>query len=140
MPENNPHFLDTNIWLYAILKKGSTEKIEYAQSLIDLQPAVLSTQVLTEVCSELLNKGKEAEANVQNFVETAYSQHRVVELDKHAYLTAVDLRKDYGLSFRDSLIAAAAFTGGARIIYSDKLKHGTVFREMLSVIDPLKHK
>lgn len=138
MPENNPHFLDTNIWLYAILKRGRAEKVEYAQSLIDIQPATVSTQVVSEVCAELLRKTKQSESAVQKFIEDVYTQHRVVDLDKNAFLTASDLRRDYVLPVRDSLIAAAAFNAGARIIYSDKLKHGLVLREVLSVIDPLK--
>lgn len=138
MPENNPHFLDTNIWLYAHLKRGPAEKVAYAQSLIDLQAAVISTQVISEVCAELLKKTRGSELDAQKFIEDVYTHHRVVDLDKNAFLTASDLRRDYALTFRDSLIAAAAFNGGARIIYSDKLKHGLIFRETLSVINPLK--
>ena len=138
MPENNPHFLDSSIWLSAFLQKGRENKIAASQDLIRLQPAILSTQVINEVCTDLLKKGKQSEEEIRRFIEQAFTNHKVVELDKNGYMTASEFREKYGLSFRDSLIAAAAFVGGARIIYSEEIKPGQVFREVLHTINPLK--
>lgn len=137
MPENNPHFLDSSIWLYSLLGKGREQKITAARDLIGLQPAILSTQVINEVCTDLLKKGKQSEADIRRFIEDAYTNHQVVELDKNGFITASEFREKYGLSFRDSLIAAAAFVGGARIIYSEHIKPGQIFREVLHTINPL---
>ena len=136
MPENNPHFLDTSIWKYALLKRGKAEKIESAQALIDTQPAIVSTQVVDEVATELLKNKKLGEEAVRNFIETVFNNHRVVELNKEGYLMAADFRRDYALDLRDSLIIAAAFFGGARMIYSDALKPGVIYREVLHTINP----
>jgi predicted nucleic acid-binding protein len=136
MPENNPHFLDTSIWRYAVLKKGKPEKIESAQSLLKMQPAIVSTQVINEVSSELLKDKKLGEEAVKDFIEAVFNNHRVVELDKDGYLMAADFRRDYSLDLRDSLIIAAAFFGGARMIYSDALKPGVIYREVLHTINP----
>jgi predicted nucleic acid-binding protein len=137
MPENNPHFLDSSIWLYAFLRKGSEKRITASQDLIRLQPAILSTQVINEVCTDLLNKGKQSEEEIRRFVEQAFTNHKVVELDKNGYMTASEFREKYGLSFRDSLTATAAFVGGARMLYSENIKPGHIFREVLHTINPL---
>jgi len=137
MPENNPHFLDSSIWLYPFLRKGSEKKIAASQDLINLQPAILSTQVINEVCADLIKKGKQSEADIRRFLEDVFTNHQVVELDKNGFITASEFREKYGLSFRDSLIAAAAFVGGARIIYSEDIKAGQIFREVLHTINPL---
>lgn len=136
MPENNPHFLDTSIWKYAVLKKGIAEKIESAQALVNMQPALVSTQVINEVCTELLKNRKLGEDALRSFIEDVYTNHRVVELNKEGYLMAADFRRDYSLNFRDSLLVAAAFLAGARIIYSDTFKPGLMFRENLQTINP----
>jgi predicted nucleic acid-binding protein len=136
MPENNPHFLDTSIWRYAILRKGKPEKIESAQALINMQPALVSTTVINEVCTELLKDRKQGEEKLRNFIEDVYTNHRVVELNKEGFLMAADLRRDHSLTVRDSLIVAAAFLAGARMIYTDGIKPGLMFRENLQTIDP----
>lgn len=137
MPENNPHFLDSSIWLYSLLGKGREQKIMAARDLINLQPAILSTQVIKEVCLDLLKKGKQSEADIRRFIEDAYTNHQAVELDKNSFITDSEFREKYELSFRDSLIAAAAFVGGARIICSEDIKPGQIFREVLHTINPL---
>lgn len=136
MPENNPHFLDTSIWKCALLKKGKAERIESAQSLIAMQPAIVSTHIIDEVCMELLEKGKQAEESIHNFIEDVYTNHQVVALDKNGYLAASDLRRDYSLKLRESLIVAAALLAGAKMIYSETFKPGLVFREALNTINP----
>jgi predicted nucleic acid-binding protein len=136
MPDTNPHFLDTSIWQHALLKNSTAEKIESAQALINLQPAILSTQVISEVCTELLKRRKLGEETLRNFLEDVYANHRVVELNKETFLMASDLRRDHKLKLRDSLIVAAAFLAGARMIYTDGIKPGLMFRENLQTINP----
>jgi predicted nucleic acid-binding protein len=136
MPDTNPHFLDASIWKYALLKKGKAEKIESAQALIAMQPAITSIHVIDDVCAELLKKGKGAEESVHDFIEDVFTNHRVIALDKNGYLTALDLQKVHPLKFRESLIVAAALLSGAKMIYSDAFKPGQVFRETVHTIDP----
>lgn len=137
MPENNPHFLDTSIWLHSLLGKDKEKKFAASQDLINLQPALVSTQVINEVTTDLLKKGRQSEEDIRRFLQEVFTNHKVVELDKNGYITASEFREKYGLSFRDSLIAAAAFVGGARMIYSEDIKPGQIFREVLHTINPL---
>ncbi len=136
MPDTNPHFLDTSIWQYALLKNSTPAKIESAQALINMQPALVSTQVIDEVCTELLKRRKFGEEAVRSFIEDIYSNHRVVNLNKETFLLAANLRRDHKLKMRDSLIVAAAFLAGAKMIYTDGMKPGLMFRENLQTINP----
>src|SRR5262245_34429308 len=108
MPDTNPHFLDTSIWLHALLKNSTAEKIESAQALINMQPAIVSTQVINEVCTELLKRRKLGEEVLRNFIEDVYANHHVVELNQETFLAAADLRRDHKINLRDSLIVASA--------------------------------
>jgi predicted nucleic acid-binding protein len=48
-------FVDSNIWLYAFMDSNSEKRIA-ALHLIESTDAVLSTQVINEVCCNLLRK------------------------------------------------------------------------------------
>lgn len=138
MPENNAHFIDTNIWLYSLLDTGEADKTETAQILIKSSQAIVSTQVVTEVCANLVKKARMPEDEIRKFIEGIYAKHRVVELDMRVSLFASELREEYSLSFWDSLIVSAAFLSGAEIIYSEDMQDGLVIRENLKIVNPLK--
>ncbi|MEQ9482915.1 PIN domain-containing protein [Coleofasciculus sp. F4-SAH-05] len=51
------YLIDTNIWLYALLQTESgTDKQKIARSIIESKNAVVSTQVINEVCVNLIKK------------------------------------------------------------------------------------
>lgn len=138
MPENSAHFLDTNVWLYSLLDTGETEKTKSAQILIRSSQAIVSTQVVTEVCANLIKKARMPEDAVRKFIEGIYAKHNVVDLDMRVSLFASELRGEYSLSFWDSLIVSAAFLSGAEIIYSEDMQDGLVIRENLQIKNPFK--
>ena len=53
MPDAKAHFIDSNIWLYSLLDTGEAEKTEAAQALIKSSEAIVSSQVVSEVCVNL---------------------------------------------------------------------------------------
>jgi len=107
MPESSAHFIDTNIWLYALLDTGEDEKTKAAQILIKSSQAIVSSQVISEVRVNLVKKAKMPEEEIRKFVEGIYAKHRVVELDMRVFLFASELREEYSLSFWDSMIVSA---------------------------------
>ena len=138
MPENSVHFIDTNIWLYALLDTGEDEKSKAAQTLIRSSQAVVSQQVVSEVCANLIKKAKMPEPEIRKFIEGVYAKHRVVDLDIRVFLFASELREEYSLSFWDSLIVSAAFLSGAETIYSEDMQDGQVIRDSLQIQNPFK--
>ena len=138
MPESKAHFIDTNIWLYALLDTGEADKSKAAQALIKSSEAIISPQVISEVCANLVKKAKMPEEEIRKFVEGIYAKHRVIELDMRVFLFASELREEYSLSFWDSMIVSAAFLSGAEIIYSEDMQNGLAIRESLQIKNPFK--
>ena len=138
MSETKAHFIDSNIWLYSLLDTDEAEKTEAAQALIKSSEAIISSQVVSEVCANLIKKAKMPETEILKFVEGIYAKHRVTELDMRVFLFASELREEYSLSYWDSTIVSAAFLAGAEIIYSEDMQDGLVIRENLQIKNPFK--
>ena len=61
-------FVDSNIWLYAFMDDTSPKHARALQ-IIDSAGIVLSTQVLNEVCSNLIRKAHYTEAEIQQTID-----------------------------------------------------------------------
>jgi len=129
-------FIDTNIWLYAFIESGEPAKSVAARALIgDAQPLV-STQVINEVCVNLLKRAGFAEEQLSQLIESFYAECGVVELGRPVLLAASQLRRRYSFSFWDSLIVATALSAGVEILYSEDLQHGLNVDDQLRVLNP----
>ncbi len=138
MPGTKTHFIDSNIWLYSLLDTGETKKSTAAQALIKGSKAIVSPQVISEVCANLIKRAGMPEDEIRKFIEGIYARHYVIELDMRVFLTASELRQEYSLSFWGSLIVAAAFLADADMLYSEDMQDGLVIRDTLQIINPLK--
>lgn len=50
-------FIDSNIWLYAIIDSGDAAKHEAVESFIDsIDRPIVSTQIVNEVCANAIRK------------------------------------------------------------------------------------
>jgi predicted nucleic acid-binding protein len=121
-----------------LLDTGEDEKSKTAQTLVRSSQAIVSPQVISEVCANLVKKAKMPEAEIRKFIEGIYARHRVIELDMRVFLFASELREEYSLSFWDSMIMSAAFLSGAEINYSEDMQDGMLIRESLKIVNPLK--
>jgi len=138
MTENNTCFIDTNVWLYALLDTGETKKSQAAQALIKTSEAIVSTQVVNEVCANLIKKANIPEEENRKFIEGTYAKHRVVDIVEGILLTASQLRTEYSLSYWDSVIVAAALEAGVNTLYSEDLQDDLLIRKALRVVNPFK--
>lgn len=121
-----------------MLDIGEAEKTEAAQALIKSSEAIVSSQVVSEVCVNLVKKAKMPETEIRKFIEGIFAGHRVMELDMRVFLFASELREEFSLSFWDSLIVSTAFLSGAEIIYAEDMQDGLVIRENLQIKNPFK--
>jgi predicted nucleic acid-binding protein len=136
MNDNQSYFLDSNIWLYAFLKKADKEKAKIANSLIEHQEIVISTQVINEVCVNLIKKSSFNEEKVQQLIEDFYQGCKVIQFDKTILFQASLLRQEYCLSFWDSLIVACACKAEVNILYAEDMQNGLIVRQSLTIINP----
>jgi len=131
-------FADTNVWLYAFISGSDAAKSELARRLLrdNEEALVVSSQVINEVCVNLLNKARLPEAEIQELIRSFYRKYPVVLLDQAVQVGASELRGRFSLSFWDSLILAAAVHCGATILYSEDMQAGLEVNGRLIVRNP----
>ncbi|PSN12733.1 PIN domain nuclease [filamentous cyanobacterium CCT1] len=133
-----PHncFVDSNVWLYAFNRRQDEAKHQIAKAIVAEPDLLVSTQVINEVCKNLLQKASFSEAQISKVVTAFYKRCRVTYLSKETLLQASALRTRYRLSFWDSLICAAAIHAGATILYSEDMQNGLNIENCLTVTNP----
>jgi predicted nucleic acid-binding protein len=137
MTENSPlSFIDSNLWIYAFIKQQAVEKAVIARTLISQSKIVVSTQVINEVCFNLLRKTNVSESYLHSLILSFYKKYQVVTLDQGILLESSQLRGHYRLSFWDSIIVASALSVPVECLYSEDLQHGLRVNNQLSIINP----
>jgi predicted nucleic acid-binding protein len=132
-------FIDTNIWLYAFLETQSNEKSTTAKSVISEKNITMSTQVINEVCVNLIKKVHFSEQNIQKLIISFYAKYTVIEITRGILLKASELRGQNRLSFWDSVIVASALYSNIDILYSEDMQDGLVVENKLRIINPFQN-
>jgi predicted nucleic acid-binding protein len=136
MPDREtPCLIDSNIWLYAFIEGGDADKSARARSLVEASDATLSTQVINEVCVNLIRKAGFVEADVRGMVTSFYRRYTVVPLDQMTLLKASQVREHHAFSYWDSLIVASAILAGVEVLYSEDMQDGFEI-EGVRIINP----
>jgi predicted nucleic acid-binding protein len=131
-------FIDSNIWLYALIQSQDQTKHEIANQLTRLHNIFLSTQVINEVCVNLIKKSKLNQQEIKDIIAGFYQSYTVIEFNENILLKAADLRNHYQLSFWDSLIVSSALFVQAGILFSEDMQHGLVIENMLEIVNPFR--
>jgi predicted nucleic acid-binding protein len=132
-------FLDTNIWLYAFIAGQDPVKNQKAITLIASTSTIfVSTQVINEVCPNMLRKQNSSEQDIRDFIDDFYTLYTVVELDQAQLLQASTLREKYALSYWDGLIVASALHSSATILYSEDMHEGLIIEQRVQIVNPFK--
>jgi len=137
MPDKPVAFIDTNIWLYALLDTGEAEKSSRAKEAITRTEPILSVQVINELCVNLIKKAGFTEEQISQLIEALYEKYPIIEMDEGILLDASQLRQEYALSFWDSAVVACALAADVEILYSEDMQNGLVIRETLEIKNPL---
>ncbi|MBD2232567.1 PIN domain-containing protein [Phormidium tenue] len=135
------YFLDSNIWLYALLKNRQPtpedfHKAQVSNDLIDAPGVVISIQVVNEVCVNLTKKARFNESQVQSLIQDFYNGCRVIASDQALLTLASETRDRYSLSFWDGLIVAAALTANVATLYSEDMQNNLRVFDQLTITNP----
>lgn len=131
-------FIDSNIWLYALIENEDEPKHAKARDIIKaVSSPVVSSQVITEVCVNLLKKANQAEAFVQELIKSFYSKYDVISLDDVHFLHASKLRSKYSFSYWDSIIVSAALESSCGLLYTEDMQEDLVVDGTLKIKNPL---
>lgn len=132
---SNSYFLDSNIWLYALTNQDR-KKQAIAANLINAPGVIVSTQVINEVCINLIKKAAFSENQIQQLITAFYDGCQVIEFDLTLLTLASNLRTRYSISFWDSLIVGSAIVSGASVLYTEDLQNGLIIDRQLQIINP----
>ena len=135
-----PNFIDTNVWLYAFIAGQDAVKTQRAKHLIHATTMiVVSTQVINEVCVNLIKREKFSEAQIRDVINDFYQTYTVINIDQQILILTSTLRERYAISFWDGLIVACAVTSGAARLYSEDMQYGLNINGLLTIANPFKH-
>lgn len=132
-------FVDSNIWLYAFIEVGADDgrHRRAVRALAELDRPVVSTQVIREVCVNLLKKTSASEPYLRELIAGWYRDCQVSEAGMGQFLLASRLREGAKFSYWDSLIVAAALNAGCSTLYSEDMQDGQVVDGSLVIRNPL---
>ena len=122
------YFVDSNILLYAFME--SSEKSKIANEIIETENIMLSTQVINEVCINLIKKAKYSEAEIKQTIHNIYANYEVALINQEIILYASTLRENNCISYWDSLIVATAIKNNCKVVYSEDMQHQKVFQNV----------
>lgn len=132
-------FIDSNIWLYAFVKNPGEEfKHDRARGVMTGgEQHVISSQVIAEVCNNLLRKAGMDEAEVFPIIEDLYRSCEVRDMTLNGHRHASQLRSMHGFSFWDSLIVASALEAGCTRLLTEDMQDGQWIENQLRISNPL---
>jgi predicted nucleic acid-binding protein len=136
-------FVDSNIWLYRFILNSSdpsaVKKQQIATNVTSQENLLVSTQVLNEVCANLIRKAGFDNSQIQNLIEDFSEGCEILPVSLETLQYAVKLRDRYLLSFWDSIIVASAVLGQASILYSEDMQDGLIIENSLQIVNPFLH-
>lgn len=113
-------FFDTNVLLYLL---GDDAKADKAEKLLS-SSGIVSVQVLNEFASTASRKLKMTWAEIRTVLDIIRKFCEVVPVTVEIHEIGLSIAERYGFSFYDSLICAAAWNSGCKILYSEDMQHG----------------
>lgn len=127
-----PHFVDTNIVLYAY---SSGPKAERAGRL--LAGAMISVQVLNEFANVAFRKLKYGASQLEQQIASIRGQvDAIAVIDEPTHDLARQLAFRYQLGFYDSALLASALLADCDVFYSEDLQDGMVIEDSLTIRNP----
>ena len=130
-------FVDTNIWLYALVSHEDDPKhVQTASFVLGLQRPLINSQVIREASSNLLKKAGIAEAKLRTIIEDWYRGCDIYPSNAAQHTLASKLRETYSFSYWDSLIVAAALDAGCSTLFSEDMQHGQNIENRLTIVNP----
>jgi predicted nucleic acid-binding protein len=135
-----PHFLDTDILLYAISPHPEeAAKRTAADALLNQDDGALSVQVLQEFYVQATRPTRAGRLphDLAVGLIRAWTRFRVQETTAPILEAALEIKATHGFSYWDGAIIAAARALGCHRLYSEDMSHG---REIdgVTIINPFR--
>ena len=132
-------FIDSNVFVYFADGRNPRKQAIARAVLADAignRQYVISSQVLNEFANVSLKKFGMTEDEVRKYVEE-FQHIRVVFQQDGLTVRALEIRKQYGLQFYDSLLLATAESVGCDIFLTEDLNDGQTYCG-IKAVNPFK--
>jgi predicted nucleic acid-binding protein len=141
LPDGAPFFLDTNIFVYALLATEARKKqraLELIELALNTRRGCVSYQVIQEFANVATRKFAKrfSAAECQQFIDAAMQPLNRVASSPELLAQALVLQEESRYSFYDSLMLAGALQVGATTIYTEDLQHYQLVRGSLRIVNP----
>lgn len=113
-------------------------KRQLASKVLQQLDLVVSTQVVNEVCVNLVKKAGFNEIQIRKVIQEFELGCDIAVLTSETLIQASELRSQYGFSFWDGLIVASALISGAEVLYSEDMHNGLIVSKQLEIINPFQ--
>ena len=121
------HFIDTNVFIY-LFDETAPDKRRRAERLVDRSlkngSGCISYQVVQETLHVLTRKLGARPQSARLLLDDVLAPLWRVNPSRSLYARGLRLHAQYGFSFYDALIVAAALEAGCARLYSEDLQHG----------------
>ena len=134
-------FLDTNIFVYALLASEPRKKqraLQLVEQALASHMGCISYQVIQEFANVALGKfaSRFTADECRQFIAAAMQPLNRVPSSAELIDSALDLQAETRYSFYDSLMLAAALQSGADVVYTEDLQHNQLLRGTLRIVNP----
>ena len=132
-------FIDTNVLIYFVDGRNQAKQSIARTVIADAignPEYVMSLQVLNEFANVSLKKLGMTEDEVRQYIE-AFQRIRIVFQQSGWTVRALEIRKQYGLQFYDSLLLAAAEASGCDEFWTEDLNDGQMYCG-IKAVNPFK--
>lgn len=139
--ENSLFFLDTNIFVYALLTSEPRKKLRAVQLLeqaLASHTGCVSYQVIQEFANVGLRKFAQCFSvhECKQFIDAAMQPLNRVVSSPELFEAALNLHDETRYSFYDCLVIAAALQAGANVLYTEDLQHNQLIDGRLRIVNP----
>ena len=139
--ENPLFFLDTNIFVYALLASDPRKKLRAVQLLeqaLASHTGCVSYQVIQEFANVGLRKFAQCFSvhECKQFINAAMQPLNRVASSPELFEAALNLHDETRYSFYDCLVIAAALQAGANVLYTEDLQHNQLIDGRLRIVNP----
>lgn len=134
-------FLDTNIFVYALLSAEPLKKqraLQLVERALASHLGCTSYQVVQEFANVALRKFAQrfTTEECRQFIDAAMQPLNRVASGPELVNTALDLQGEIRFGFYDSLMLAGALQSGAEVVYTEDLQHNQLVRGSLRIVNP----
>lgn len=140
--QTNPvFFLDTNIFVYALLASEPLKKqraLQLVEQALASHLGCTSYQVIQEFANVATRKFSQRFSSEQckQFIDAAMQPLNRVASSPALLNAALDLQAETRYSLYDCLVIAAALQAGAEVLYTEDLQHNHLVGGTLRVVNP----